>query len=120
MLSSKGYQSLLLFAEVNMCSTPRPKRSMSSSKRQITGSVLANISSEARANFALRANNADERRQQIIRAEQQIQRSKQKQMLKTLPKQKKTAQHLKSWKYWLTQASLKEFIFALLLINKRT
>jgi hypothetical protein len=92
---------------------------MKSSKRQITGSVLANISSEARSNFATRANNADKRRQQVKRAEQSIQRSKQitklsnKSPTKATITKQKHKRLTKDWKYWLTQASFKEFIIVL-------
>ncbi|MFT5757716.1 MAG: hypothetical protein ACI9LM_002452 [Alteromonadaceae bacterium] len=45
-----------------MCSTPR--RNIKSGKASFSGSLLSNISAEARLNFSHRANAADQRRYQ--------------------------------------------------------
>ncbi len=56
-----------------MCSTPRPKR-RTTGKAKLSGSLLSTISSESRANFAQRANAADERRYQLKQEKAQQER----------------------------------------------
>ena len=49
-----------------MCSTPRPKTKVKG-KSGASGSLLSNMSPDARSSFAQRANAAQERRDQIAR-----------------------------------------------------
>lgn len=94
--------------KVNMCSSPKPKASVKG-KRSKSTSGLASLSPEARSRFTQRANEAQERRYQIKKEEQQ--RSNVIPTVKVNNKQvsKNKTQHTLS--YWLLNANLKEITF---------
>ena len=103
--------------EVIMCSTPRPKGQVKG-KSGSSGSILSNVSAEARRSFAQRANIADERRYHLA-----MEKEQQSRQLHT--SQKNTKKHVsqkntklnRNFSYWLVSASLKE-IFLVLFFGK--
>lgn len=104
-----------------MCSTPRPKRRISSIKTQPSGSVLANISKESRAKFAKVANDADERRyqQEIVVQKQQVNTPALAQSIKTKKSNIKRKVVKKGLLYWLVSASIKEILTRIFLPAKQ-
>jgi len=96
-----------------MCSTPRPKR-RSTGKAKLSGSLLSNINSDARASFAQRANVADERRYQLKQEKAlHVQQSNIVSLSKTNA-HSISANKKRDWRYWLTSASFIELIFFIL------
>lgn len=100
-----------------MCSTPRPRTAVKG-KAGISGSLLSNMSPEARSRFAERANVAQERRHQIALKAQQNNR----QLNTSLRAPKKAVNRIakksqNNLSYWLVSASLKE-IFMMLFFGK--
>lgn len=104
-----------------MCSTPRPKRRVSSIKTQPSGAVLANISKESRTKFAQIANDADERRyQQKMTVKKQ--QTANHLWAKNTSTKKANMQHRsvkKDWLYWLVSASIKEILARIFLPAKQ-
>tara|TARA_R110001583_G_scaffold39134_10_gene125719 strand:- start:30 stop:344 length:315 start_codon:yes stop_codon:yes gene_type:complete len=100
-----------------MCSTPRPKKKVKG-KASLNGSLLSNMSPEARSRFAERANVAQERRHEISLKEKQHNRqfnASVKKSAKAVNRIAKKSQ--KSLMYWLASASLKE-VFIMLFFGK--
>ena len=97
-----------------MCSTPRSKR-LIKGKAKLSGSLLSNINSNARATFAQRANVADERRFQLKKEKSQ-QRQKHSRVSTLLSSaQSVKASEYKGRRYWLVSASLIELVRLLFL-----
>ncbi|NQZ81176.1 MAG: hypothetical protein HRT52_09195 [Colwellia sp.] len=92
-----------------MCSTPRPRGKITA-KTAYSGSLLSNISAEARLNFSSRANMADEQRYKNNLANEKY-RNEKKSHLKSRINKNNTVN--KSWRYWLVNASFKEIIVVL-------
>ena len=91
-----------------MCSTPRPKTAVKA-KQLLSGTILSNMSSEARSRFAERANAAQERRHQIALKTRQTRLrldTSQKGTKKVVNSSLNQSSH--SISYWLLNASLKE------------
>ena len=96
-----------------MCSSPRPKTKVKG-KAGISGSLLSNISPEARSRFTERANIAQERRAQLKKKAQQKKAQLETSAIinnKTLNRATKKPQRKLS--YWLFNASLKEIFMSL-------
>ena len=107
--------------ERNMCSSPRPKTKVKG-VAGVSGSLLSNISPEARSRFTERANIAQERRDQLKKKAQrssvQLEASAHIDK-KTLTRAKKKPQ--RNLSYWLLNASLKEIVMSLFFTTyKRT
>lgn len=106
---------------VNMCSTPRPKTKVKG-KAGSSGSLLSNMSAEARNRFAERANVAQERRYQIALKTQQKKRQRNT-PIRTAKKvmSRAATKSPSNLSYWLLNASLKEvFIMLFFGSSKRT
>ena len=106
---------------VNMCCTPRPKTKVKG-KAGSSGSLLSNMSSEARNRFAERANVAQERRHQIAMKAQQKERHHDA-AIRTAKKvvRRAATKSPSNLSYWLLNASLKEvFIMLFFGSSKRT
>ena len=91
-----------------MCSTPRPRRKVNT-KSVPSGTILSNMSANARSRFAQRANMAQERRDQIAIKTRQTKN----QITSDQRSTKKVANTIihkspHSFSYWLLNASLKE------------
>ena len=102
-----------------MCSTPRPKtktKTKAKGKAGTGGSLLSNLSAEARNSFAERANVAQERRYQMtIKSEQaKHQRNASTRAAKTKDNQI-ASKSQKSLGYWLLNANIKEIVTMLFL-----
>ena len=107
-------------SEVDMCSTPKPKKRING-KAARSGSLLSNMSTEARSRFAQRANIAQERRYQIIMKAQQDKR-KLDVSVSTVKKVVNRSANLSQsrFSYWLFNASHKEIFFMLFFgVSKR-
>lgn len=92
-----------------MCSTPRPKRVVKG-KAGASGSILSNMSTEARSQFAERANVAQERRYKIA---QQKKRQTESSPRDYRGGQKKEKVAKNGLGYWLLHASMKEVVMAI-------
>tara|TARA_R110001583_G_C5423190_1_gene388066 strand:- start:129 stop:503 length:375 start_codon:yes stop_codon:yes gene_type:complete len=107
----------LMRLEVIMCSTPRP-RTVVKGKAGTSGSLLSNMSPEARSRFAQRANVAEERRHQIaIKAQQKNRQLNTSIRSSTKVDNKIAKKSQNSLSYWLVSASLSE-VFMMLFFGK--
>lgn len=100
-----------------MCSTPRPRTKVKG-KAGTSGSLLSNMSPEARSRFAERANVAQQRRHQMTIKTQQNNRQQDAAIItskKAVNRVDQKSQH--NVRYWLVSASLKE-IFMMLFFSK--
>jgi len=98
-----------------MCSTPRPKIKVTG-KSGTCGSLLSNLSAEARNTFAERANVAQERRDQMSMKSEQAKHQHDASM--SLAKKIDNRAFIMSKKnlsYWLLNAKTKEIITMLFL-----
>jgi hypothetical protein len=99
-----------------MCSSPKPKRQVKG-KGGHSGSLLSNMSVEARSRFAERANLAQERRHQNMMEAKKHEIS----LTASIKHSYKTELNLqkspRNFRYWLVSASLKE-IFIRLFLSK--
>jgi hypothetical protein len=91
-----------------MCSTPRPKRKVTVKAGNASASILSSMSSEMRRDFALRANQASERRieiksQKIVQYQQITSTS-----VTTKVKSKKKAKTIFSWLSCILSASVSD------------
>lgn len=103
-----------------MCSTPRPKRVMKSSSTgaTISGTILSGLSAQERATFVQKANQADDRRQELqqkaaVKKREKLRNTHAINSSLSIPQIKVT----KKWNYWLIDASLKE-IFMLIFLGR--
>ena len=92
-----------------MCSTPRPKTKITG-KSGTSGSLLSNLSTEARNTFAERANAAQERRDQL--SMKSVQTKHQHNISMTSAKKK-------NFSYWLLNANINEIITMLFFASSR-
>lgn len=100
-----------------MCSTPRPKTTVKG-KAGTSGSLLSNMSPEARNRFAERANVAQERRHQIaIKAQQHNRQHSESKRTTKKPANRIAKKSQSNLSYWLVSASLKE-VFMMLFFGK--
>ena len=86
---------------LTMCSTPKPKKAITTSNNQHIGAILTSIDTDARLRFAQRANLA------------QLKKDEREQNLRTTNKRQNkilfTAKIVqKDWKYYLLEASFAE------------
>ncbi len=84
-----------------MCSTPRPKAKVKAKNQVKVVSILANLTSEQRLQFAQRSNITCEKRQQI--QQQKLAENK-----RILARRNKKMLIKKDWQYWFLNASVSE------------
>ncbi len=94
-----------------MCSTPKPKQKVKGKTSTNVVSILSEMNSEKRKQFAERANEASERRevkkQEVILEQIQIDQNKDHASLT------KNTMTKKPWHYWLINASFSEIFHTL-------
>ncbi|PKG86028.1 hypothetical protein CXF85_04455 [Colwellia sp. 75C3] len=96
-----------------MCSTPRPKTKVKG-KAGTDGSLLSNLSAEARNSFAKRANVAQERRYQMAMKLEQAKYQRDASIKTTKKIENRTvSKPNRNLSYWLLNANLKEILIML-------
>jgi len=99
-----------------MCSTPRPKRSLKSASAGATtnDTILSGLTAQKRAIFVQRANQADDRRYVLQKQAELKKCENNHRFIKQNTLIKKTQEKpIRSWSFWLIEASLKEIVMML-------
>lgn len=97
-----------------MCSTPKPKRKIKAKTTHSSIGILSAMSSENRQRFAKRANQANDRRLEIKKLQQEELTRVNNLKVKSINKNEKAKTNkTQSWLYWLLNASVSDLVRSL-------